>query len=320
MASGLRVAVTGAAGSIGSKLVGRLVASDDVDRVLAFDARPVMADHPKLVSFQQDIRQPIGDVLHRHGVDALVHLAFLLRPGRNREVARRVNVNGTAELLRSCRAAGVRHLLYLSSTTVYGARADDPQPYTEESPVHPVRGFRYGEDKAATESMFDALAADNPDICVTILRSCPVVGPRSENAAARALRMWAGVRTVGADPPMQFVHEDDLQDALEICVAAPVAGVFNVAGRDTVPYSELARVAGRRSVALPVPVLSSIAQATWALRLQGEAPASGLAMMRWPWVASTERIAREMGFRPRYTSREALEASTLARGQQVTPR
>ena len=178
MASGLRVAVRGVAGSIGSKLVERLAASDGVDSVVAFDARPVVVDHSKGVSFQQDIRQPLAGILRRHGVDAFVHLAFLLRAGRNREAARRVNVGGTAEVVRGCRAAGVRRLLYLSSTTVYGARAGgDPQPYTEESPVRPGRGFQYAEDKAATESMLEAFAADNPDTCVTVLRGCLVVGP-----------------------------------------------------------------------------------------------------------------------------------------------
>ena len=51
MASGLRVAVSGVAGSIGSKLVERLAASDGVDSVVAFDARPVVVDHSKVVSF-----------------------------------------------------------------------------------------------------------------------------------------------------------------------------------------------------------------------------------------------------------------------------
>ncbi|MCY3886419.1 MAG: NAD-dependent epimerase/dehydratase family protein [Chloroflexi bacterium] len=313
MASGLRVAVSGVAGSIGSKLVERLAASDGVDSVVAFDARPVVVDHPKVMSFQQDIRQPLAGILRRHGVDAFVHLAFLLRAGRNRASARRVNVGGTAEVLRECRAAGVRRLLYLSSTTVYGARAGDPQPYTEESPVRPVRGFQYAEDKAATESLLQAFAAENPDTCVTVLRGCPVVGPRSENFATQALRRLVRVRIRGADPPMQFVHENDLLSALELCLLEPVPGVFNVTGEGTVAYSELVRVTGARCVTLPAPVLACIAQASWALRLQSDAPAAGLAMARWPWVASHEKLTRETGFRPRYTSREALQASTLAK-------
>lgn len=319
MASGLCVAVTGAAGSIGSKLVGRLAASDDVNRVVAFDARPVVVDHPKVVSFQQDIRQPAADILRGHAVDALVHLAFVLRPGRNREAARRVNLEGTAEVLRGCQAAGVRRLLYLSSTTVYGARAGDPQPYTEDSPLRPVQGFLYGEDKAATEAMLEAFATDSPDTCVTVLRSCSVAGPRSESPATRALRRLARVRMRGANPQMQFIHEDDLLDALKLCLLEPVPGVFNVTGGGTVAFSDLARVGGVRSVTLPEPVLALIAQTSWALRLQSDAPASGLAMVRWPWVASPEKLTRATGFRPRHSSMEALEASTLAKGRALAP-
>ncbi len=315
MTSGLRVAVTGAAGSIGSKLVERLAASDAVMRVVAFDARPVVVDHPKVVSFQQDIRQPAGDILRQHAVDALIHLAFVLRPGRNREAARRINVGGTAQVLGGCREAEVRHLLYLSSTTVYGAREGDPQPYTEESPVRPVRGFPYGEDKAATESMIEAFSADSPDTCVTVFRSCSVAGPQSESRATQALRRIARVRVRRADPRMQFIHENDLLDALELCLLEPVPGVFNVTGAGTVAFSDLVRVTGVRSVTLPEPVLAFIAQASWALRLQSDAPASGLAMARWPWVASHEKLTRATGFRPRYSSLEALEASTLARGR-----
>ena len=314
MAKGLRVAVTGAGGSIGAKLVERLMASDDVDGVVAFDSRPLTVEHPKVVSFQQDIRQPMAGVLREYGVDCLVHLAFRLRPGHDRETVRRVNVGGTAQALRSCRDAGVRSLLYLSSTTVYGSHPGGAQPYTEESPVRPVRGFQYAEDKAATELMLEAFSADNPDTCVTVLRGCVAMGPRSDNFITQAFKKPLLISVLGADPQMQFIHEDDLQEALELCLMERVPGVYNVTGEGTVAYSEIARVAGRRSVALPAPALAALTQAAWALRLQSDSPASGLAMVRWPWVASAEKLTQETGFRPRHTSREALEASTLARG------
>ncbi len=311
MASGLRVAVTGAAGSVGTKLVERLAASDDVDSVVGFDVRPAAIEHPKVVCFQQDIRQPMADILREYGVDSLVHLAFLLRQGRNREAMRRVNVGGTAQALRTCQAAGVGHLVYFSSTTVYGPHPGDPQPYTEESPVRPVSEFQYAEDKAATELMLEAFTTDNPATCVTVLRGCVVMGPRSDNFIAQAFRKPLLVSILGANPQMQFIHEDDVQEALELCLMERVPGVYNLTGEGTVTYSDIARTAGLRSVALPAPVLAALTQASWALRLQSDSPASGLAMVRWPWVASNEKLTRETGFRPRYTSREALEVSTL---------
>lgn len=319
VASGLRVAVTGSAGFVGTGLVERLAASDEVGRVVALDVLPVDSSHPKVVAFQQDIQQPIADILRRHGVDAIVHLAFVLRSGRNREAARQANLGGTARVLRECREAGVRHLVYLSSTTVYGPHLGDSQPYTEDSPVRPVRGFHYAEDKAATELMLEGYAADNPDTCVTVLRACTIMGPRGENLTTRTFRKLSSVRVRGADPQMQFLHEDDLQEALGLCLRERICGVYNVTGEGTVSYSEVARIAGRRSVAMPAPVLAGLAQAMWTLRLQSDAPGCGVAMLRWPWVASNEKMARENGFRPRYGSREVLMHSALAKRNMARP-
>jgi len=294
--------------------VERLVALPAVDAVVAFDARPIALEHPKLVVFRQDIRQAMADTLREHGIGAIAHLAFQLRTGRG-ESARRVNVDGTAQVLRACEAAGVRQLLYLSSTTVYGARARDPRPYTEDSPARPVRGFAYAEHKAAAERMLQSFAAENPDTAVTVLRCCAVVGPRSDNFATQSLRRLMLVRVRGADPQIQFIHEDDLQDALELCLLARVAGVYNVTGEGSIAFSEMARVTGRSCVALPESLLAFLTQASWALRLQSYGPASGLAMVRWPWVASIAKLKRETGFRPRHTSREALKLSLLVRSR-----
>ncbi len=257
----------------------------------------------------------MDDILREHGIGAVAHLAFRLQTGHDAESARSVNVEGTAQVLSGCQAAGVNQLVYLSSTTVYGARAGDPRPYTEESPLRPVEGFRYAEDKAVTERMLKAFGAANPDTSVTVLRCCGVLGPRSDNFAARALRRLMLVRVRGADPQMQFIHEDDLQEALEGCLLRPVPGVFNVAGEGTLALSEMARLAGSRSVALPEPLLRTLTQVSWVLRLQSYGPAGGLAMVRWPWVASIAKLTRETGFRPRYTSRQALESSVPAHGR-----
>ena len=314
MNRGLRIAVTGAAGSVGSALVARLAGSDRVDSIVAFDILPVRVSHPKIAAFRRDIREPIADILSEQGIDAVAHLAFLLRPGHDRADARRVNVGGTARVLEDCRAAGVRRLVFLSSTTVYGARPGAGLPYTEDSPVQPIRGFQYAEDKAETERMFEIFAADNPGACATVLRGCPVMAPERADTVAWIYARTVRARIAGADPQMQFIHMDDLMEALELCLLKPVPGVFNVTGEGAVAYSEIARAAGRRPVALPAPLLAFIVQAAWTLRLQSDSPACAIAMMRWPWLASSEKLARETGFRPRYTSRDALMNSALAAG------
>ena len=76
---------------------------------------------------------------------------FAERWSHDRLAAHRVNVGGTSNLLDASAEAGVRRIVYLSSTSVYGAHADNPPMLTESSPARPVRGFQYSEDKAEAE-------------------------------------------------------------------------------------------------------------------------------------------------------------------------
>ena len=82
----MRVAVTRAAGSVSARPVEWLTGSDGVDSVAAFDAHLLNASQPKVSALRQEIREPIADILREHGVDAVVHLSFLLGPYRRNEL------------------------------------------------------------------------------------------------------------------------------------------------------------------------------------------------------------------------------------------
>ena len=309
----LSVAVTGASGYIGQKLMQRLEREPGVNQVVALDVRPLS---PSFQSpfYHKDITLPIDDILQSHSVNALVHLAFLLRPGHDRGKARRTNVEGAMSVLRSCAQAGVKRLLYLSSTTVYGAHEDNPDLLTEESPLRPVRGFQYGEDKAEVEGLLGRFSQEHPEIATTILRGCVVMGPTASNFISQALTRPVLISLKGYDPPMQFLHEDDLADAMASCLSAGLPGVYNVAGEGSVRWSELTSVSRGRVIALPSPVAYAITEATWRLRLQRESPACGLGFIRYPWVAGTQKIQRELGFRPQYTSAKAVQDFVAGQG------
>ena len=310
MGKGLRVAVTGAAGYIGRVTIRRLAQTPGVEQVLALDTRPLPSPHPKVVVLRQSILEPLGDLLARHGVTALVHLAFLYPPGRQGVVAGRINREGLEAVLKACQEAGVRQVLYFSSATVYGAHRDNPIPLTEEAPARPNRGFAYAEEKAAAEGVLRAFALQHPEACVTVLRGCVVLGPTADNFVTGALAKPFLVGVTGCDPPLQYLHEEDLAEAFVRLLQGPLPGVFNIAGEGTVHYSQAARLLGRPLVWLPAPLLYPLTDLAWRLGLQRESPAAGLDLIRWPWVVSTERLRKETGFSPRFTSQEALEAYT----------
>ena len=143
-----RIAVTGASGYLGRLLVNRLARCEGVERVLAIDIRPLMGDIPQNVVYvKRDVTEPMADLLIKHRIEAVAHLAFVIQPDRNAARASRVNVGGASSVLDACAAAEVRHVLYMSSATVYGAHADNPPMLTEDAPLRPVRGFQYSELK-----------------------------------------------------------------------------------------------------------------------------------------------------------------------------
>ena len=311
-----RVAVTGAAGYVGRSLMARLARDADVDRILALDVRPLPTDAEKgpVVFERRDVTQPFGPLLREHRIEALVHLAYVMRPSRDREFARRVNVEGMASALASCEEAGVRHMLYLSSTSVYGAHADNPQLLSEQAPQRPPRGFQYSEDKAAAERLIADFAASRPDFSAVVLRACPALGPSADNFIASAFSKPFLVGARGHDPQMQLVHEDDLAEAMCRCLLDRVSGTYNLSGDGLIRWSEMARMFGRRVLWMPGPLLRFLVGASWALRLQGDSPPSGLDFITHSWAASNDRARRELGIRPRHTSREAWAAFAARNG------
>ena len=311
-----RVAVTGAAGYVARTLMARLAREPTVERILAMDVRPLPAESAKgpVVFARHDVTRPFGPLLRKHRIDALAHLAYVMRPSRDREAARRVNVDGTASALASCEDAGVRHMLYLSSTSVYGAHADNPPLLGEEAPPRPPRGFQYSEDKAAAERLIADFAASRPDFSAVVLRACPALGPSADNFIASAFSKPFLVGARGHDPHMQLVHEDDLAEALCRCLLSRVSGTYNLAGDGLIRWSEMARIFGRRVLWMPGPLLRFLVGVSWALWLQSDSPPSGLDFITHSWAASNDRARRELGIRPRHTSRQAWAAFASRNG------
>ena len=317
MSGAMRVAVTGAAGYLGRLLIRRLERCDGVERILATDIRaaPPGEFSDKVAFVQHDIRAPIGGMFAERRIDAVAHLAFVIRAGRNNRAVRGVNINGLANALEGCANSGARRLLYLSSATVYGAHPDNPPLLTEASPLRPLSGFAYSDAKVEAESLLTDFAARHPDVGVCILRACPILGARADNFIAHNLARRLSVAVRGYDPPMQFLHEDAAADVMANCLLMGVTGIYNIGGRGGIRRSEMAALAGGRLLRLPAALLYGLTGLSWRLGLQSSSPAIGLDFIRYPWAVSAAKLEREHGLAARYTSREAWTAFVNGRRQ-----
>jgi UDP-glucose 4-epimerase len=300
------IVITGVSGYIGSRLLSRLDEIPGIGKIVGIDIRPPTKRPTKLRFYCQGILQPLGEIFVENEVDTAVHLAFVLKPTHNREGARQVDIGGISNFLDACQQAQVKHILYLSSHTVYGAHPDIPVPLREEALLRPIAGFQYSWDKASAERMLTNFAISQKDVCLTILRSCPVIGPNAANSVVTSMFKPVMIRVAGFDPLLQFVHEDDLTELMIAMLIKKKAGTFNVAAAGEVRYTELAKLCGKRTVTLPDKLLRLVMSFSWRLHLQSESPASGLEFIKYTPVVSTEKLKTETGFQFRHSSKEAV--------------
>lgn len=308
------VAITGAAGYLGSAVVEALCDDDRVGSVVGFDLVLPSFRHPKFVPDIIDVRDP-ALATRLPGVDVVIHLAFVMDPIKDEADMRDVNVNGSQNVFRAAGRAGVKKIVYTSSGVAYGAHADNDRPLTEESPLRANLDFSYAAHKLEVEYVVREFRDEFPQVAVVVLRPATVLGANVDSAWSHLLELPLLVGVQGHSPPFQFVHEDDVRDALLFAVFAELEGAYNLAAPDQVDAADAIRMVGRRRLDLPEPLAFALTERLWDLGL-AEAPAGMIHYVMHPWVMSTDKLAAA-GFRPRCSSREALEAAVAAHHDHV---
>jgi UDP-glucose 4-epimerase len=313
----MRYLITGGTGYIGTRLVHRLGARPDVDRMVIADVRPPRRHMPKTEYERLDVRDRVGtrSLLRRVRPDAVVHLAFILNPIHDQGLMYDVDVGGCQNVLEAASGAGVQQVLVTSSTTAYGAFPDNPVPLTEEHPVRGMSRYAYARDKAESDRLCQLWALQHPERTMTIVRPSIVFGPGVDNYIVRLWTEQPFQADMGnLDAPIQFLHEDDLAEALVRLLEGRHAGAFNVAGEGLMTLRECAELAGSPTRRVPFRLYRALAGALWTLRVS-EVPAGQLDFARFPWVVSNRKLKETLGWTPSHTSRETFEITMRAHGR-----
>ena len=309
------VLITGVAGYWGRRLAQRLLTEPGV-RVVGLDQAPLPATSflPGMTYVQNDLRQrTLADVLAAAQVDTVCHLSF--RPTlTHTEAAFDFNVMGTINLFGACAQAGIHKIVVKSSAAVYGARPDNPAFLCE---THPLRGSRqHGTVRylMEIEHFCRKFHHTDPQARLTLLRFANIVGPTADTPMTRFLREAGAPVLLGFDPLLQFIHEDDVVEALAHAVLADVAGVFNVAAPPPIPLTRALALAQKIPVALPHTLAYWAATAVPDLERYAPLP---LDYVRYRWVADTERMSEVLGFTPMITADEALRGFDAGSGHRL---
>ncbi|GAB2549239.1 NAD-dependent epimerase/dehydratase family protein [Leucobacter ruminantium] len=323
----MRVAVVGATGNTGTAVLRALERTPEVTSVLGIARRmpdrradPYSSCDWVSIDIAAAIAEADAERRLREaftGVDAVIHLAWLIQPNSQRELLRRVNVDGTARVARTAAAAGVAHLVVASSVGAYSPdRAATPRD--ESWPADGISSSHYSVDKAAQERVLDEFSAAHPEVVVTRLRPALVF---QADAASEIQRYFLGgrmpVQVLGAVKPpvlpvpkglrgVQAVQADDLGRAYAAAVVRRVPGAFNICADDVLGAQDLADIVDHgRFIELPPRLVRGLLFGGHKAGLVA-ADEGWIDMAMAVPIMDNARAKEELGWEPRSTAAAAL--------------
>jgi len=310
------VAVTGAASFLGTNLIGLLEEDESVSRIVAVDIKPPQTAERKTRFYEVDFTQPtaearLSEIFSAERTEALVHLAFLASPSHGAAVAHELESVGTRHVLVAARHAQLRKIVMWSQTVLYGAKPQNPNFLTERQALGAPLTEPFFADKIEAEGEVARFAQRSPGSVVTVLRTAPILGPTVQNYVTRYLSRKVVPTMMGFDPLVQFVHEIDAIAAFKLALDRDHPGIFNIVADGVLPLSTVIKLAGRLAMPVPHPLAHTLASALWLAHLS-EAPASFMHHLRFLCVADGAKARETLGFRPAYTTREAVLDFTSA--------
>jgi nucleoside-diphosphate-sugar epimerase len=327
----VRVVVTGATGNVGTSVLHALGQDPAVQEIVGLARRLPQLQLPRTRWVSADVAR---DELAGHfaGADAVVHLAWLIQPSRDRAATYAVNVGGSRRVFEAAAVAGVPNLVYASSVGAYSPGPKDRR-VDESWPTGGIPSSFYSRDKAEVERILDRFEDEHPSMRVVRLR--PGLIFKAE-AASGIRRLFAGpllptpllrrrlIAIVPSLPRLRFqgVHSLDVGEAYRLAVVRDVRGPFNVAAEPVLDPPELGRLLGARPVPVPEKALRAIVDASWKLRLQ-PTPPGWLDLALGVPIMDVTRARSELGWAPTRSAGEALleliEAMRRGEGLQTAP-
>jgi len=307
----MKIYITGISGFLSINLVRFLLQHgyNDISGIDLVDF--TYPEHDKITFLQGDIRREADLRNSMKDADIVIHTAAAL-PLYTPEEIYSTDVAGTRLVLQTAQAYGVKRVIHISSTAVYGV--PDHHPLYETDPMIGVGD--YGKAKIQAEQVCHEFREQG--LCVPILRPKSFVGPERLGVFA-IFYEWASegknFPNIGSgNNRYQLLDVEDLCTAIHTCMTldpATVNDTFNIAATEFTTmkgdYQAVLNEAGFGKKIIPLPA----GPVVLALRILEALKLSPL----YPWIyetaskdsfVSVEKAQKKLAYQPQYSNQQAM--------------
>ena len=295
------ILITGAAGALAQQVIEQL---RDTCDLVAVDFREQVYLGEDIPSYCIDFNKRVfEDLFRRYQFDGVIHMGRIMSSQLTRMRRYNANVLGTQKLLDLSHKYGIKRVVVLSTFHVYGAVAYNPALIDEAAPLKSAGLSADLIDSVELENLANIYLWRYPELNITILRPCNIVGPGVRNTISTLLASERAPVLAGFSPMMQFIHIDDMADAIVLAYKKPTRGVFNVAPQDWVAYQHALKLCGCKRIQVPSipPMVPKMILGTLKLK---SFPSYLMAFFKYPVVIDGRAFVNEFGFEPKRPLKE----------------
>ncbi|NNM51790.1 MAG: SDR family oxidoreductase [Pseudomonadales bacterium] len=295
--------ITGAAGALTQQVIRRLRRDY---RLVVCDARREVSMPADIPSFHIDFnKRHFEDLFRQYPFSGIIHLGRIGPNESTRMHRYNANVLGTQRLFDLSVKYGVPQVLVLSTYFVYGASPYNPAMLTEDAPLKATEITMDLVDSVELENLSNIYLWKHPELNITVLRPCNIVGPGVNNSMSVLLSSARAPVLAGFSPIMQFIHLEDMADAIVLAYEKNKPGIYNVAPDDWVAYQRAVELCGCKKIWVPsIPPALPLAIAR-RMKWKGFPPYL-LQYFKYPVTLNGHLFRDTFDFHPQYTLCEIM--------------
>lgn len=310
----MKILITGAGGQIGSELMMQLQNLHGRDNIICSDIDISRID-PHSVAEKLDVTDAaaLSDILDRHKIDRIYHLAAILSGnGENHpQLAYHVNMSGVYNVLEAARERRLDRVFVPSSIAVFGEGIDRDNT-SDDSLLRP--GTMYGVTKVAGELLFEYYR-NKFGLDVRSIRFPGVISWKTEPGGGstdyavdiyrEALRHGKYTSFVREDTVLPFLYMPDVIRSISELMDAPLENLsrctYNIGGFSA-SCGEFASSVRRRFPDFTVDYAPDFRQAI---------------VDAWPRIINDELAAKDWGWKSEYDLQRTADNMLLHLGKII---